>query len=146
MLCYVSLAYVFFSANDPFSAALVFQIGYNLDIPLAVLETTESTEPIADVYFKKALDLNPKSGMFWQMYGNHLAQSQKSDQAVWAYERALEVGDPSAFLSLATLYRSRGDREKSLSFLEQYGQVDEESYAHAATLRPTFFDGFLAIK
>jgi tetratricopeptide (TPR) repeat protein len=112
---------------------------------MSALESAESIEPIADIFFKKALDLNPKSGLFWTTYGIHLAQSRRPDFSIWALQLAVASGDGTAYFPLSMQYYLQGEKQDALDALEKYSELDPETKAHAAGIREAMEKGTLDV-
>jgi tetratricopeptide (TPR) repeat protein len=76
---------------------------------------------------RRGLDIAPTVWINWQLLGNDLSDLERYDEAVSAYERALECPDvrqSSIRLNQAILASRRGLHDQALSYAEQVTEPD----------------------
>lgn len=129
--------------NIAYIAAKIFEMGYNLDLPMAALQ---DGAPASLVFFCRALDFDPFSGQLWMEYGINLAQTRIVDKAIPALHRAVDLGLVAANWTLALQYAFLDRKEEALAALKRFEVLDENAKAAAENVAKAIRDGSLSWK
>jgi len=94
---------------------------YQLQLQLGFLADAEQVFEESIAYFKRATELGPARRQAWRRYGSALLRVQRPKQAVKAFQKAFDLGDPTLVTSknLGLLNVSFGQPAKAVAPLKQ---------------------------
>ena len=103
---------------------------------LGVLHTKRKNLLLAKQLIAKAIDLNPRSSLFYYNYGTLLDEMKQHQEAIQSYDQAIAHGG-----DLASAFYNRGNSYQSL---KQYDAAIA-SYDQAIALQPTYAQAFASL-
>ena len=122
--------------KDPNNARLLFQFGWYMQ--------KRSFDDLAEDYYNKCLNVDPKYSPAWINLGNIYASRKKMKMAQEAFERAIEISpnSPEAYYSLGAFYLMNNDHAKAVY---NFGKVvhlkpkDKEAYLNLSAIHLHFY-------
>jgi tetratricopeptide (TPR) repeat protein len=98
---------------------------------LAVVNEYQNKDKVAIKFIKKAIDLEITNSEFWYIYGDILAKTEDTEEAVIAYYKVLEL-DPDneeVWLDLSEVVKKNESIDKAILFLYEGLEKQPENYA-----------------
>ncbi len=124
-----------FAAMDPGSRAAVYGLAREAK-QTGNAEAIEAASALADMFFDKKLDTYSRNGSLWGVYARYLLINDRLEEAQQAAELAVQFDaeSPDAWMALAEIQLSQGNKEESAQFRLRAAQVAPFHPGYAAML------------